>query len=296
MNVLFLIALLAVGQAETDRAPDESATDESELTKVLRPYFVHQAANYKFSLASDAEKKLALVRKPVMAWSGGDSWFGDVFVWTHEGRPELIGCIGSWRVDDEQRGMFHEFHSLATEPLSKVGIGTRYTWESAKPGVALQEIEGAAPPARTRRLRLIQMRGLARDFSASLKSRTGMHVLRMQTPLFRYGEDCQQDGAIFPFIWTIGTDPEVLLVLESRETGNGDRWFFGAARFTWRELWLRHKEKEVWHVERYQEQHRTKTLKQPYATVSVKNVSLKELQQFDPKDTASAETLEQSSK
>ena len=42
-------------------------------------------------------------------------------------------------------------------------------------------------------------------------------------PLYRYepndGDSPMVDGAVFGYVWTIGTDPEVLLVVEARRAG-----------------------------------------------------------------------------
>ena len=289
MNAMLIVAVLALGQTQqTPAAPPPVVPQEAEMANLLQPFFVRQAAAYSFLLGSQADRPLQLIREPVMAWKGDGSWFGNVFVWMHQGRPEMIGCIGSWKVNDLQRGVFHEFHSLATEPVSEVRIGTKYTWSRTQPGVELREIEGAPSPAATRRLRLLQMRRLARDFSVSLKSEMDLHVLRMQTPLVRYGEECPQDGALFPFVWTVGTDPEAFLVLETRQTQNGPRWFYGPARFTWRPIWLYHKENEVWHTDQYNEQYQTKKLTGPYATIPVENVTVAELQELAKRQTAAA--------
>lgn len=54
-------------------------------------------------------------------------------------------------------------------------------------------------------------------------------------------------------VWTralvlvaFSTDPDILLLIESRQTAAGPRWFFQAARFSDKSLWLAYREKDVW--------------------------------------------------
>jgi hypothetical protein len=81
-------------------------------------------------------------------------------------------------------------------------------------------------------------------------------------PLFRYGDDGKEvvDGALFAYVWTTGTDPEFLLLLECRNTPQGMQWQFAPMRFTLRPLRLEHQGKEVWRVEAHQEPPKTTTL------------------------------------
>jgi hypothetical protein len=57
------------------------------------------------------------------------------------------------------------------------------------------------------------------------------------------------DGAVFAYVWSAGTDPEVLLVIEARRTDQGVRWHYAPARFTNREAWLKYQDREVWRAE-----------------------------------------------
>ena len=50
-------------------------------------------------------------------------------------------------------------------------------------------------------------------------------------------------------MWTAGTDPELLLVIEARRTDQDTRWYYAPARFTNREVWLKYRDKEVWRAD-----------------------------------------------
>jgi hypothetical protein len=95
------------------------------------------------------------------------------------------------------------------------------------------------------------MRALTKDFSASTQDHQERRwELRMlPQPLYRYQSTDPDvlDGALFAFVTSAGTDPEVLVVIEARKQSGADpfTWQFAIARFTDTQLWVRHKGKEV---------------------------------------------------
>src|SRR5947199_236570 len=52
------------------------------------------------------------------------------------------------------------------------------------------------------------------------------------------------EGGLFAFV--VGTDPEVLLVIEAREREEGRRWHYALARMNRDAMRVRHKDQEVW--------------------------------------------------
>ena len=237
------------------QAADAPKLDEKQLVKLVEPFFQEQAANYEFFLDEAQQQKLELVAKPVMRWTA-DGNSGAVWVWTRRGRAEVIGCLGAYVNPSGKLEGFHEFHSLTLKPLQKVEIGTIRTWESGKPGVEPKLLANAEEPAATDKLRLIQMRNLAREFTAEMRSGQQTHLLRLTpAPLFRFQSTNPNvlDGALFSYLWDNGTDPEFLLLLEARQTSDGPRWHFAPVRFTWREVWLTRDDKELWRAPEHNE-------------------------------------------
>jgi hypothetical protein len=235
------VAVLTFGQAEPSKAVEA---------------FKAEAAEYNVHLQSRPTDKLALEKEPVLRWSNpartGED--GATFVWTLGGRPEMIGTIFTYRFNNKINRK-HEYHSLATERLSAEFRG-KEVWAPQAAGVKFAPVNGAPAPAGSARLRLTQMKALAREFSARMKDEEREpYELRLLTqPLFRYALDDKEpedkrvlDGALFSF--ALGTDPEVLLMLEARPVKDGHQWQFALARFNYVELQAFHKDREVFHAE-----------------------------------------------
>jgi len=236
---LFLCAAL-LGQPAT--APSRSA----KAVEAFRT----EAAEYVVRLASRPQEKLVLEKEAALRWDNParTSEDGALFIWTLAGRPEMIGTIFTYQYKDKLNRK-HEFHSLATGPLTAEFRG-KQVWAPAKAGVTFQPVKGAPPPAGNPRQRLTQMKTLARDFSASMTDEEGQQsqLRLLSQPLIRYEpEDKQiQDGALFAF--SLGTDPEAILLLESRQVKDAFAWHYAFARFHYIELKAAYQGREVWHV------------------------------------------------
>src|SRR5262245_60075970 len=168
-SVLLAACLLAQPAAGTAEAAPAEKLDP------IRAEYRADADKYVFHRDAERQQALALIEKPVMRWANDDDWSGDVFVWTHAGRPEVIGCILSG--PGTRRSVFHEFHPLATQPIAPADLQTRRRWQPAE-GLALSRVADAPPPADTAGGRLVQMRQMARDFTAHMQA-DGMWELRL---------------------------------------------------------------------------------------------------------------------
>ena len=90
-------------------------------------------------------------------------------------------------------------------------------------------IPKAPAPAATPQLRLRQLREAARRFASHEEVKNERCALRLlPTPIDRYtpSKTERSDGAIFLF--TFGTNPEVVLLIES----DGKRWSYAVGRMT----------------------------------------------------------------
>ncbi len=284
-SVLKLFGLLFLLVSSAALADEKPGTDE--FIANLRTFYLQRAEAMQFS-KPDSDTPFALEKKPVLTWtSTGDGlWSGDVFVWAGDGRPEVIGCIGSWPIDEDTRGVFEEFHSLSTGPLNESDLDKSLKWKSESPGVMMADIPAADAPAADARRRLSQMRRITDRFKAHMRINNAPEELRLLTqPLYRYSGSSSTivDGAVFAYVTTAGTDPEVLLLLECHKEGNTQTWKYAAVRFTHRELWLKLDDSEVWRVTNHNTPYRSSLITDTYLSRPTEPVSIDDVKALKPK-------------
>ena len=252
--VLFLLPTL-LGQAPaipTDPAP---RTRRERLLELYRG----EAAEYVIHRDRTHSDPVTLRRDPVYSWtnptrSGEQS--GDVFVWTCRGRAEVIGTFFSYP-STGPRSLNHELHSLSTAVLDVSRPGGAHTWTPQAPGVKPLPIPDAPAPAGLANQRLLQMRELTRGFTASSEDsqeNRRWELRLLPQPLYRYAstDPAILDGAVFAFVTSAGTDPEILLVIEARKplepapATAAPTWHYALARFSDLRLAARLKGQEVY--------------------------------------------------
>ena len=240
--------------AATMQAKDDSTLKRPDRIKHERllEMYTNDAAEYTIYRDASRKERVELQREPVFNWTnvlGAGDEYGAVFVWTCRGRVEVVGTVFSFP-EAGQRKLCHEFHSLSLSTLDVNRSGSN-PWIPEAPGIGLAPIPGAPAPASSAPRRLIQMRALAHDFSASTKdSKERRWELRLlPQPLARYQSTDPDvwDGGVFTFVTSAGTDPEALLVVEARKppAGGDPIWHYAIGRFTDLNLRVRHKGKEV---------------------------------------------------
>ncbi len=246
-NRIALMAVLLL--TAVARAADEPASEKIDA-KLLA---LHRGEAKRWEIFVDEErtKKADLVREPVYRWtnaSRANGQSGAMFVWTFEGRPVALGGVFS-NPEGDRRVIMHEFHALGPLRLFPLLNDSTLQWLPGA-GVPLLPLEGAPPPESTAARRTLQIRELARDFTAhtvdDLSARWQLRLL--SRPLYRYemaGGDLIE-GAIFAFVSDAGTDPEVVLVLEAVNDGKKETWRYRTVRFSISSLFVQYKGKEVW--------------------------------------------------
>jgi hypothetical protein len=240
--------------------------DDAAPPKSLEPwvkYYTEVAKGYDVRLQSEPDKPLAVSAEPVLVYVNptiGFDTHGAFFVWTRNGRAEAIAAIWSKRqgvAATSLKNVNHEFHSLAAEPLVAKGKdGVK--WTPQAPGLEFRLVPNGPPPAATRARRLAQMREISRQFTGyDLNPREGgeeeveRQLRVLGQPLYRFaeqenptGDPVEPDGAVFGLF--LDWDPEILLVLEIRETREGFYWHYAVAYVDYKPLRLEHAGREVW--------------------------------------------------
>ncbi|NQT11209.1 MAG: hypothetical protein HQ582_00570 [Planctomycetes bacterium] len=257
---LMLSVILVVGvagqarsarpQAGGEHEEPESAQVETNPFKLDGParleYIMAAAGEYEIYWGGVDGESLTLIG-PVLRFSDGVTGVVDaaVLLWTHNNRPRMAASF--WYRGPSQTE-HHEFQSLSTEKLTAKRKG-RAVWRPSRPGIQMKPHPGAPAPAESAAGRLVQMRSLARQFTASITDRTGRQQLRLiSQPVYRFAQPDEGilDGALFAF--AKGTNPEVILLLEAIEGEAGDQWYSAFARMTVRQIEVRRAEEVAWQV------------------------------------------------
>ncbi|HUY91547.1 MAG TPA: hypothetical protein VMV10_22595 [Pirellulales bacterium] len=253
MNVrrqLWTACLLAPLAAQAEEPADGKQPQADYLGKVYRA----EAEMHAFYRDAEHSQPLEFVDHPIMRWNNEGVWSGEVFVWTYAGRPEIIGCMLSGPAGNGRRNVFDEFHLLADSPIAPADLQTHRRW-APEAGLKLELLSHAAKPPASAAARLTQMRKISREFTGHMQFRSPWELRLLPQPLFRYGDEQGdvRDGALFAYVWNLGTDPELILLLECRRGADGFAWHYAPVRFSNRELWLKYAGSEVWRVEAHQE-------------------------------------------
>lgn len=223
-----IAALMLWGAIASPSCGDEPASD-SRINEAFE-ITTNAALLYEFQLAGDANEPLDFSPRSVLRWSNPEAGeiYGNVFLWTRNGRPEVVGSFLQWYSPFTHGS--HEFQSLSTKPLTGQRNGKK-VWMTDHPGITLTPIPDAPNVAETSAVRLRQARALARGFQIRKTDREDQsrELRLLAQPLARYGdeESAIMDGALFAFVQ--GTDPETFLVLEVRQDNDRWQWHYALA-------------------------------------------------------------------
>jgi hypothetical protein len=246
-RTLILVASLLLGLsgvAAADPPPDEKARAEE-----FRAFAKQEAAAYTIR-RDGSDRPLVLRLEPVLKWSNPviGTIYGDVFIWTDQGRPEAVASIYKFYSPLTHRA--NEFHSLSLTRLTAERNGIP-VWTPSRPGLELKPIGGAPAPADSPSSRLRQMRVIAQEFTGRQTNREGVDrdMRLLAQPIFRYENTKGDliDGGLFVFV--LGTDPEAFLLIEARRQPSGAlEWRFAATRMNSINLRIYHRDREVWNA------------------------------------------------
>ena len=246
LPVCFALVVFTATAAEDDRAKEEAAEAEKLCAEELP----------RWKLTADGAA-LDNPKEPALRWTNPAAGrvYGNTYVWLHNGRPVAVGS------------MFRNFHPWNTlnGELAALG-GAKLVAERAdkefwrpKDVWKWKPVPGAPAPAATAAQRLIQMKGLTGEFVAELLDTRNVRKGDEQVPrllpkpLVRYDLEKTKalDGGLFTFV--LGTDPELLLLLECDTTAQKPEWRFGVTRMNRDAVRLKHKDETVWEAESFRQ-------------------------------------------
>lgn len=222
--------------ADENAAQDESARRLAAMTKIIK--------SVELTLGKDGTDKLVRIEEPIQRWSNPVIPITDatVFLWTHDGRPMVVAQVA----DVPNKGLWQEFQSLTTEQFQ--GLAGQRTWAPTAPGIKWLRAPTTEAPAKTPELRRVQMRKIAEKYRVSdvFEFKDPNQLRLLATPLYRYSmpKAGVLDGALFSY--ALGTDPEVLVLIEAQKEGDTETWMVAFARLTGFACQATLDDKEVW--------------------------------------------------
>ena len=222
-------------------ADDDAVKKEAAAVRLAD--MIKSVESVKVSIGETDMRELVRVKEPLQRWSNPVVQIVDatVFLWTDNGRPAAISQVAEVR--DE--GLALEFQSLTTKPLR--GDLRGLPWAPPK-GITWLRAPTNEAPAKTPVARLIQMRKLAERYQISdiFEYKDPNQLRLIPRPLYRYSapDDGVLDGALFSF--ALGTDPEVIALVESQKVEDADVWMIAFARLTGFACRATLDDKEVW--------------------------------------------------
>jgi len=247
-SLILGLALVAVlhGAARSQEPDPPSKEPTSDAAMTAAAFAATEAKRYELRHSDQAKDTFLLVEQPLLRWSNPTDGevHGAVYLWTRDGCPEAAASIYKF-FDRKQLNV--ELVSLSEFPLH-VRRSNRVRW-TPEAALTFKLVPEAPPAAETVERRQLQMRSIARQYTGSLADRgddTTLSQLRlMSRPLHVYqSSDGSREGALFALVST--TDPEILLLIESRKSDDKRAWMFAAARMHFCRLQLKVGDTVVW--------------------------------------------------
>ena len=247
------VLLIAVLPAFSDEpiANEEEAKTKSKVIDHWIQVSLKRARSYTISPA-DSDTQFKMLPKPVFKHTQvvrppADD-IGALYLWVDaDTRPAVLGCVFCWSTSATTRMLSQEFYSLSDAPIS-TKINRSKLWNCKVPGTDWRPIPGAPEPKAKPRLRTLQMKQMAKQFSGFMLDRKEKRwqLRRVPKPLYEYQSksDPNRAGALIAFCRA--TDVEAVLLLETREEKGKLCWQYTCGQFTDNQPHLLFGDKEIW--------------------------------------------------
>ncbi len=213
--VCLVVMTAGLAQGQDDRVAEEAKAWQARRVTEFAKYHIQQ-------VSPQGEVPVMFEKASALSWSNPirKTAAGAVFLWTIEGRPQLIASTYPY-----EQGIEQEFTSLSPHPLLIRSAGGET--HHMTPGVEWKDVPDAEPPHKQRALRLTQMRRIAERFRVQGSGDNKFETRLLTQPVYRSPVESKIDTAVFTFVQV--TDPEAILILETTETSS---WRYALARMT----------------------------------------------------------------
>jgi hypothetical protein len=228
--------------------------EEQEISDAQRAEHLAQMKQVASSIRlltkpTDPDSAVELKEEPILRYADNSrfNYEATLWIWTGGGRPTAVAAVELYPRHPKGPSWLYEVASLSTKRIA-AQRDPGLQWTAKEPGLKFQPLADAKPVAEKATRRLSQMKEMCRHFaaheSAVIEGRVELRLL--SSPLFRYddAEAGVTDGAIFAF--ANGTNPEVLLVLEARDTKDASPWQYALVQMTGGAIAVELDGKEIW--------------------------------------------------
>jgi len=258
--VLWQVIVLLIVALSASFGPGIRAAEPGDPREVMLETMREKADAIQVRRIGENEaERLPLIPEPFFRYSDDPRAIVDASLWGigGKGRPAAMAKIEYYERPGGKVGWFYCLVSLS-DGLLNADFESNLQWQSTQPGLKAATFEESPAPAWGEVARLVQMKNLARRFTArvfgaSLSAPTTQEQMRLLArPLYRYADEESglYDGAIFGF-GTNGTNPDLLLLVELRGPTIAEaKWQCGFARMTTESLRVHLDEREVWTAKR----------------------------------------------
>ncbi len=260
---LLLSQFFGHASAQTDQVVAESDAEQALIEKWYKVYdeiceninLSHGPTNSKstqITVNSDLKRHTLLALK-----TEASTRHGKAYLWTDKGSPIIFGVIASG-MDTQVQGARYvavRLNSLTHEAVASSRFDQVF-WKCEQPGVHWKKESTHLVPSDNRATRLIQLKTIVRQFTATGITQTANHEYRlMPQPIYRYPDITPgvTDGAIFAF--SRGTDPNAILQIEARQDG----WYLACSRNAPHELKILKGDEVIWSFDKQERKDRFQT-------------------------------------
>lgn len=231
-----------------------SPRDDVVETKRLSKLIEDAIDDYQFFESNTSSTPL--IARPVLRWRNaarGQDGEAIMVVWLSNGHPKAMASIYPW-----DGYLCTEADLLSREIGLMAKQDEAVMWAPLTVGVNFKKVPETKTPAATLVARLREMKAIASRFEGTMmgwNSRdSDREMLRLlPRPLYRYELTADQtttanspafDGGLFAF--AMGTDPEIVSILEAVGEGDSASWEYACVRATSGALEMRLDDSVIW--------------------------------------------------
>ena len=226
-----VLAVLLDSKTNSLRAEEAGppAKSRDEVLKVQRFELMQTKVAALKIESAEADFPTHFAAKPIFKYNDPARHYVAASVWKlgDQGRPKALLAVELHRSTFGKPTIGYEYGSLTKTPFKM--SAEKVNWTPKGTLYEFKPIPDAPTPEKTPQLRLIQLRAIAKRFASNEvvdKEKCELRLLPAPVDRYKPSKANRADGAIFFF--TFGTNPEVVLLIESDDEG----WSYAAGRMT----------------------------------------------------------------